>query len=523
MWVSYWTVNTARKLIQWVPDMNDRDKRGWLVGNRSDDEDAELGVYLYGAKAIWSNLDYLRYVIKVFLDDPTGVRWTVGGQTDVIEFLQTTLNFGTTQTLDRVIRELVPTNHGVDYCILPTEDGFEITIFAICPSSVTFGSTTLPANANNVTVETGTSAQNIQTRVAYSNEHGYSRLYVLGKRVTVCCSLYASEARTPEGSTDLAGTLEAKWDSAVEWEYEAADDEGRQSDKFDSVYQNYGAPSDWTWNADGALPLIDDEGVYDADATPPDYQQSVRRTLHALPLKEYYDYTQDPPTNNAPEGYEPNYMPVTVWVGYERTGYGSELHYRPAHELGMSVSVSQTDWGIHLGCSPNHIIAQDIFTGTAEVDPLYKWTRTIATIALESDQRFGFRLEDPAAKPEDGLLAISVDDAELWYLAPYTMLGTDATNAPIFSGAEPIILRNDASRLTLVAAGAVARYFVGRKKAEITAKTLMPWAEILSYNLAYIGTAGALEAVGCPVTQITWHADGKSGSGTTTIRAGYAL
>ena len=238
------------KDLGWVPSMNDRDGRQAILGNRA----ASWGApsYLYGDGFPWTHYDYAEYILKRFVDESAtgGPAWSLGGQTDVLKDLIDVIRFGTTQTAADVLRELIPTRLGIDYTIRPTDDGFEVFVFALLAGEYSFGGHTLPRNPNIARVRVGLDSDKIQTRVSTTSDHQYGRIRVLGRRIVVCCSLCGGQVNQ---FGLIPGSLARKWSPALQTEYHQCDelegittwesyDRYRGQDKFAAVYQQFGAP-----------------------------------------------------------------------------------------------------------------------------------------------------------------------------------------------------------------------------------------------------------------------------------------
>jgi hypothetical protein len=127
-----------------------------------------------------------------------------------------------------------------------------------------------------------------------------------------------------------------------------------------------------------------------------------------------------------------------------------------AEEKGISVSVSDTDWGVFLQATPNHLLALNHWSGATDsgTDPLYDYSKLIATIALETDQRLELTYELPEG--DGSTMDIVARDAELWVLAPNTVVGVTPGGVLKVSPPYAWTIRNDAERLSFVMAGAIA-------------------------------------------------------------------
>jgi len=519
---SIWKVGDNEKELGWVPDLNARDANNMIVGNRSASKSEGGGntTYVYGGTDLWTHYDYAEYILKRFVDENSigGPIWSLGGQADLLANITDTIRFSTTQTVADLLRQLIPIRLGLDYTIRATETGFEVHVFALSSQEWSFGGVTLARNPNAVNIVSSKAIDVPQCRVVRTADHVYDRIRVLGRRVVVCCSLRASD-----------GSLVPKWSSALETAYKAGTgnptdagddhDAARQAETYRPVYQSYGAPIDWNFNNGTAAPIINSSGQTANGVA--DYQNQIRSTLSYLPLREGYDYSTDPPTDHNLSGHESDFWPPAVWL-FDPDPEEGEGRYVLAEEADIGVSVSRTDWGVFLSPSPNHLLALNHWASSiaTDTDPKYDYATMVATIAVESDQRFGLEVAVAGGgTPSGGVLEIEVPDAELWYLAPNTVVGTDVTGALKTSGVTGRVLRNDVTRLGLVMAGALARYNALRGRAEITIKGLLPWGELVGQVMAVVEDGGDTQMIDAPITAVEWVTGNDP---TTIIRTGFA-
>lgn len=518
-WINPQTSAGAPVELGWSPSWNAFDGRGVTVGNRSAER---LGAsFVFGGTETWTRKDMLEYLLARFVDEggATGPAWSIGGQVDILAGISDTVPIGDSQSVADLLRKLTPREMGIDYRIVPTDDGFEVNVFALTATPVSFGGTSIPTNPRTVEVKVGESLDSIRTSIVRTREHRYAKIRVLGQRVLVCCSLRAAD-----------GTLLPKWTSQLEALYKAGagaaeddpalHDKARAADIYRPVYQAFGAPSTWNLQAGKARPSVDGAGVLQAE-TPADYQTKVRETLSWLPLRDGVDYGVSPAIDRNPAGHEPDLRPPVAWVYDEE-----DERYVPAEEYGIAVSVPRADWGVFLQASPNHTLALNHFNADSETDPRFDYDLLVATIAMRTDERLGLEYEIPldqgeeAHGPSAGTLDIVDEMAEIWYLAPGTAVGVDENGTLRTSGGEGRVLRNDAPRLALLMAGAIARYTNERARAEIVAKGLLPWNDLLGSVLTVIETAGDTQSVQGVVTSVEWSF---VGSPQTVIKAGFAL
>jgi len=431
---------------------------------------------------------------------------------------------GITQTAAEVVSRIIDPRHNLDFKIVPVldgenDEGFEIHIFTLTSKDYSFSEKTLPKNPNTVEIKASETVDNISTEIIRSREKQFGKVRVIGDRTVVCFSVSFGQ-----------GTLEKKWTDVLETAYKAgtgnaADepekhDAAQASDQFRDVYQAFGVPSTWDFNGGVAAIKVDNEGSV-SDAGGADYQMKVRRMLTWLPLRGGFDYSVDPAVDYNPAGHEPDLLPPQGWV------YSKFLkRYVPLDTQGIGVSAAQGGVNVQLSASPNHQLALNELTaikGSAMSAGklIFDYNTLHLTLAIETDQRLVLEheLSNDGTDPVDGTLDIVVPGAACWVLAPYTVLGV-LDNGALKHSTTTSVIRNDAARLAMIMAGAIARYQSDRARAVITIKGLLPWQGLLGQILSVVEDAGDAHIIQSPITSIEWT---NSPDGPTTIvRTGFA-
>jgi len=504
----HWYELGVVKKLGWIPAMNERDERNRVVGNRSTGK--VDGTYIYGGSSTWSNYDYAEYVLSRF----TVGNWYLSGQADLLKNIYDSIAWEETQTVFEVLRRLIPRDMGVDFHVILTDwGGFIVQVYALTAETFGFAGAIMPRNPNTVNVElSGTISETVRATVVRSRVKQYSSIRVLGARIVVCCSLSVP-----------GETLEAKWGAAIEAEYLAGTgtpsdsankhDDARRRNYYDSVFQRFGAVSTWGRPA----PALWNDGNPSGGLA--QYQRTVRETLTWLPLREGFDYSSNPATNNNPSDLEAEFMLPMAWLYDEDTE-----RYVPTWKKGITVYVPENDWGIFLECPINHVLGLNRWSGAEASNTdatdntvAYDYDNLFCTIAVQTDQRLELVYDMSSSWGTDGTqLDVYVPDAEFWYLAPDTIVGVDADGELEKSGTFGRVLRNDTSRIGLVMAGAIARYFMERGRAEIVVNRLVPWSNLVGQILAVVQDQGSTQAVQAPITSVEWS------GGNTIIRTGFA-
>ena len=237
----------------------------------------------------WNHLQYVQYLIDNFIQQDGGPTWTIGGQTDLIEKMETTIDFAEAGTVAAMLEKLIPVHYGIiDYYVVPTDAGFEFRIFAILDSvSAQTVGFAVPSNPNIVQIIKDKNITLIDTRIVESNERKVDKIEVIGKTDRgVRKSLRGG--RSPHNFPDRrAGLIRQRhtgqafgWSDALETSYKGhagvmlvtgnpiadADigtvifDKVRQREKYRPVYQHFGVPSDWDIDGGKWNVACDDKG-----------------------------------------------------------------------------------------------------------------------------------------------------------------------------------------------------------------------------------------------------------------------
>ncbi|MBX3465271.1 MAG: hypothetical protein KF878_00040 [Planctomycetes bacterium] len=548
---SWWERGGETVELGWFPGFNRRDRRGFLIGNRS--AAPVGGTCVFGGHDVWTRRQALDYVLARHLATADGLTWGLGGQLDALDQdLEDMGNLSASRTVEDLLRELIPRRTGLDFAVVPTfgaddePSGFEVRVFALIGTNVTFRGATLPRNPDLVTIQGADMADVEAVHVVRDDTHRAARVRVVGARVVVCATLRGPElAGDPAGDvlTSPPATLRGQWTESEEAAYQAgapgadgddarAHDAYRRADRFRAVYQRFAAPAGWE-RGPGVAPALDALAQVLPGVTAP-HQDAVRSTLTWTPLREGWDYSQDPPVDRNPPDAEPELLPPLV-VAQDREAeldLGEARVYSPADHLGLGVSVLRSDLGIVLAAAPNHRLARgrwDGAPGASDFDPEDDEEpraidpRTLAaTVAWRSDARLV--LEAALAEGDDDgtVVELEVPDAELWWLAPGTVVDVDASGGLVTSGPLGRVLRNDADRLAGFMAGAIARHLHGRARATVAFRGWRPWVHLVGSVLRTVEEGGETHGIDAPITAVELYG-GRGASPKTVIRAGYAL
>lgn len=539
-----------KTMVEWIPAMNARDRKGILVGNSTNDID---GNYYYGGQNVWTHLQYLKYLISNFIQQEDGPTWTVAGQTDVLDSIKTTIRFPEVATAADLVRDLIPVTYGIDFIIEPTDAGYQIRVFALTALDIGFKGVNIPKNPNTVSINRTENKHLFRARVVQTNERRVDRVEVIGKRIVVCGTLVGARVSNLKAQTSpdtTKATLIPKWSTAIETDYIGANglvaqtptagalvfDEARKDKvKYGEVYCHYGAPLNWDMDGGSWSVMCNDDG----SITKGPYQNVTRETVNWIPLKQGFDYTQQPPVDNTVGGvYETNVQTPLAWIYNENfiaadsSVGGSTWSIKPRYQAcfldGIHVGVPYLDWGVHLSAHPQHQMARNHWSDTqlqtTVLDfeqPDYDHQTLIATVAIESDHRIRLAYQLPAnlAAGDGSVMTIHHDDAEMWCVLPNTAVSIDTDGTILTTSAAPQILRNDTDRLALVLAGAIVRYAYARAKGDFGFRGFFLATDLMGAICTVYQEGDNSQAINSPLTEMEWVLDP---SPQSTIKAGYA-
>lgn len=507
------------KEMNFVPAMNRLDAFGRVKGNRSDDPDSDSQTYIYGGTSEWSRTEYIKYLLKHFADesDDDGPEWVLTGQLESLDLLTDVVEFEPTQTVLQMLQQLIDRKLGLDFWVRDYEEGFEIVVFATQGEEFWYTGTTLPANENLLRIQVGQTKDLLSANVARSTSTRHNKIRILGERAIICFT----QVTDPD---DNLWNCVPKWTAELEAEYDTAEigafpsdaDNWRLEDKYDNVYLRFGAPEDFgiempLMNTDGFEPF-DEFGKFPFTPEMRDFQTTMRNTLDWIPLEAGFDYSEDPAVNNNPSHIEPGMRQPKIWIRGE-----SEGKWLTAEKLGFGVTVLDNEWGFRLLTKHNHIMALGVWLGGSNtyVVPLYNYETINATIAAEADHRLlmEYDLSDDGGETYETY----VSGAELWLLAPYTVVGYDNDLDELKdSGPFWRSLRNDAPSLAPLMAGLIAKFTNDRARGSFVFSGYREWSNFIGSMLAAVEDKGDTYDLNGIITTISFS------NNETTIKTGYA-
>lgn len=536
-------------VAQWIPEMNKESANGTIEGNRSLARHG--GSYVYGTTglAVWTNLQYAEYLLNYWMNG-AGPIWTIGGQTEYLDTLTDRIRIGTKVTIEQLLMRLIPQQAGLDYFVIPTDDGFMIWVYALTDLDFEFAGYTIPKNDKVVDFELSLTNDVATAVVQVDRSRMFSGIAILGNRIIRVGSLEA-------------GAIEGWWTFQLELDYKAGTGDGddffedhdaaRTADRFRAVFQRFRAGAGQVPGGASAQLLLDLEGNVVPGGRYNMEFRDARRTLRRLPLREGVAYDAASvfgnggvPVDGNGAGETSDFLPPIVLIQVRPAGGVIDrwVHVDKLTELGeaeglnyrdIGVSVLSDQWGVQLRASPNHALAlnhmslDDDGTNDSNFDPglddALDYSTLKMTIATEQNNRLivAAALPPSVAIEHKSLLPVEARDAHFWYLAPNTIVDVGADGTILRSPATtPVILRDDSDKLRRSMPGHIARYLQERVHATITVRQLMPMGEVLGRIARNVDEGSAVTNVHAPITSVIYRR-GKGDKGpTTTVLVGHA-
>lgn len=531
--------------IDRVPKMNKSIDRGYSgVGNRSITRD-EDGIYRYSRDgAQWSHQQFLAMLL--WDNRPGGIQFELTGQDSMLDSISSS---GRVEglTLRSLLDSLISRQRGFVWKVAPV--GFArapvigIEVATVFDEEVTVGDVTLSPNPNIIELELGNVHTTEQLQLELLDVNSFDEVRVRGSLVLSCFTIDKNtfekgwtdteESNYKDGAKNVEG-----YDEMDEEEQIEANDGYRAQDRFRQVYRQWRMPVNWDWDVENfnVNPATDTEGGLVVDVVDGedvieyekgDYFNDGKVFEKNLPLKTGWDYTGSSPVDRLPPDTVSEYSIPMVWVGhggkYRKVTRLSEVVVDDDNNRAASCSVTLLDkmMGFELSASPGHEFADGHFDGAepAGTPSVFDWEDIIATVAVRTDQRVEVVVEadEPIAGGTDRTLVIDLPYAQLWYIAPETVVGINADGAKEVYGGDDNILRNDKELLESVAAAAIGWYGKRRQTLRVTVQFLTVGAKVGDLVRSVSAGPAVYDEVNTVVTQVVHDYI----NGTTTVVTNY--
>jgi len=541
--------------IEGCPTFNERHWRGpSVLGNRSTDKQGMSYVFSSEGER-WTATEIIEYLMRRHAAD--GLTWNLIGETDMLDASKGVYGLDG-MTVRQALNVLIDRRRGLSWSVEIWEVlGLEwpmVRVHSRFEQDLAQGELQIAANKAKVNVHLNDSEHPERTIDINGAElikdagEQYDHIVVRGDPVKSCFTV-----------THGHGTLEAGWDTAddgLEDAYRVAkgsdaspedNDRYRQTDKFARVFQSYRLPPDFNWLVGLGAKYPNVEPTYAASPqvipgtvlTDQVHESwnAYGRLCPRLPLYEGWNYAENPPASENPEGSEPEFMrPFAIL--YDEDAEKSVL----AHNLQSStqdgschVRMSSRELGVVVSARPlAHLLAKDHWEAgypdppphagsPSNVRPKFDWQYMYVTVCAELDQR---PYQEQAVLDGDEFeatrtLTIDVPEAELWLINTGTIVGVDADGEALaYCGHGEIgdgicVLRDDTAVLQSVLLAARAWYGTRRRAVHYTRQRIA-LEHAPGTMIEAVVTGLRQEQVGTLVERRAWNFDRM----TTEIRTG---
>lgn len=462
-----------------VPKVNQRPGAGRQAqGNRSSqkftnpDDPAGRQSYVFSHEAnLWTAKDLAEYLLTWHGPGAAGDEPTVEitGATDVLDRIVPTGLTLEGRTVKAILDELIDRRRGLGYDVrlVSQQDGSEVLrlhVWKVFDQQIP--GIDIEPNRDTVRVDAANRSDFRTATLTTTAAARYSSIVVRGAPVLVVYTVSVNDVTLVHGwSNDDEDIYKTAADGTAE-----ANDRFRERDEMSHVYQRFILQQKNRWKGGSGkgtgiapvVPKINDAGLIDSGH--PDLPDWGVRLERELPLER----PSSAPSPENPEGAE--FRPMFVLLKDE------DGNYRYVEELGASVRPLDTDAGIELETSPNHLLAKNHWDAAnpTEQQPKYDWFSLVATIAIETDERLRAEgkplTDDESTRKGAETLVIDVPDAELWRAAPNVVEGVSSGALRYRSGSRD--LRNDWQRINDILFLAESWYGRIRREARLEFSTV---------------------------------------------------
>jgi hypothetical protein len=405
-------------------------------------------------------------------------------------------------TLKQAMDQLLRAERGVGWCLRTSqliEDsppdagtgpvGVTLHVFPILDQELSIDGTTLPANSEEMDVDTSTDPAVLVCDVGREQGEQYGYVIAYGEQMLSCFSVSVAD-----------GTLEADWTPAEESDYKAvatravarddADYDGPppEVDDFDQlrhVYCQYRLPWEWDGQAGNGMggpkslviPKLDSDGVFTTQPSPLNRMQRGFDEFLPIPSQQR---PSDAAYNPAAQNRYLKAFAVVRWTKDVESGSSDRWAYVHAmpptsyfDHIGSDVDLLHDRHAVSLSPPAPHLMANspgwiepiDNFIKRSNVPATYAWQEVIATVSLRTDERlYAYRVMEGASGSR--VLYIEVPDAELWRVAGGTVVGLNG-DGTLKHAATPYKTRDDSPKLAQIADMAAAWYGVPRNACKL--------------------------------------------------------
>ena len=161
--------------------------------------------------------------------------------------------------------------------------------------------------------------------------------------------------------------------------------------------------------------------------------------------------------------------------------------------------------GVRIGAPIPHYLASGTdIDGPTELTPELTDQGMRITLAWESDYRQTLKQLLPGANRLDGRKVIYVD-ANLWMLAPNTILDIDSSGNFVTSPDEWVALLDEKAKLDYIMAGAIGRFTLARQRLTSKQQGFVDRSQWLGDIIRVINDGTDADQIRGPLTSINWN------------------
>ena len=467
---------------------------------------------VFGGKARWTNLDIIKYLISRALAD-SPVPWLLSGLDDDGSPMSNATHmladryevhdlYGMTvrEALDRLIDRRL----GVGWRVRTTPEGYAyIEPFSLFDSNYHVGEKHILPN-ESLTELALDGLLDIEPRIRFSDLNRWDKVIVRGGPIystATWCAIPAADEYAP---------LKSDWPYALEQDYQnAADDDERRSERFETVYCRFRVPQDWDWTMGGhaLVPTIEEDGTCNF-AVPGVAHWPGHVFERELPLPTNKETGLDVDREDLRRPllfcFEPESQTYQL---LDRLIVDDQEYPTPFY-------FSDRELAFTIRPRINHLFASLHWTppeGATDIEPVIAYDSLYLTAMVETDARLSVQvdLQDAASR----VLYIDVPDAVAWYVVPGTVIDVKGADKVEHEGG---FMRNDVARLHAIASFAAAWYGKSRQTIDLTIKTLS-----ISHPVGSLIVAASSGGYTIPIRTAVTSREWDFVHGTTRIKTGF--
>lgn len=474
-----------------TPTFNRADRVGaQLLGNRS--AQTYNGSYYFDLDTtndisdLWEGETVLTYLLSNISLGEFANNIYRSGEVSYLSTIYRHWNLGGRSML-AAINEIISRDLGFCWCLdFDSSDRFYLKVRGTSPAEIQVGVATIPQNYEQVPLLVPSIHPDNhilgEVTIRSTSARSYSEIEVRGAPVQVTATYQLGPGKD----------LYPAWNSAAETAYRdpgGADieenDQIRSTDRFDGVWTTFTLPKNWLGNArnmnstdsQDILPTVNPvDGSITLGAFAGNFWIGEKEFERENPFYvgvDYYAGAGGIPGWTSESALE--YQPMVAFYRDQTDGDAHAKTDRYIHldrikeslpDVTQSVGVRPLDKqpGVDFSVTPRHLLALSYWDGAnSDTRPEFKYGDIYVTASMKFDERIKIRRSTglPGTR-----LTIDIPEAEVWVIAPGTMVDVNNDGYPVlYTGGS--LIRDDRSMMEGVLAGALAWHGTIRRAASI--------------------------------------------------------